>query len=105
MHLVWPEMFSFGLYIIWTVISLLHVPLVIIRVACTVPYLRSTIIWPVISLSHVSSGITPVACTSLYIRSNIIWYILPVLMEILWNVIGHIFVSNLYLPTRVSLTS
>ena len=44
MHLVWPDIFPFGLYTIQPVTDLLHVPLFIICVARTGPYLRSTII-------------------------------------------------------------
>ena len=48
MNLVRPEIWTFGLYAIWPVTVLLHVPSLIICVARTGPYLRSTIIRTVI---------------------------------------------------------
>ena len=103
MHLVQPDILPFGLYVIRPVTALLHVPLFIICVARTGPYLRSTIIGPVIALIfgqtfgrsafisfgpsqpfctiigpviallHVSLFIIPVARTGLYLRSTILW--------------------------------
>ena len=48
MHLVRPEIWTFGLYIIRPVTVLLHVPSFIICVAHTGTYIRSTIIGPFI---------------------------------------------------------
>ena len=144
MHFVWPEIWTFRIYVIWPVAVLLHVTLFIICVARTRTYLHSTIIrpvigpylhstiigpviallygqtfgrldfmsfglsqhcctiiGPVIALLRVSSGIIPVACTGLYVRSTIIWYLVHVPTVILWHMLGHIFVSQLYLSTRV----
>ena len=146
MYLVWPDIWTFGLYVIRPVAFLLHVPLFIICVVCTGPYLCSTAIGPVIgpylhstiigpviaflygqtfgrlafmsfglshtcctiigsvlALLHVSSGIIPVARTGLYVRSTIIWYLMTVPTLTLWHMLGHIFVSYLYLSTRVPL--
>ena len=103
MHLVWTDIWPFGICAIWPVTDLLYVPSVIIRVARTGTYLHSkiigpvvvllygqtfgfldfipfglsqtccTIIGPVIALLHVSLGIIPVAGTGIYLRSTIIW--------------------------------
>ena len=73
MHLVWPDISPFVIYFIRPVKALLYVPLVIICVARTGPYIRSTMIWPFIALLHMSLGLILVARTGLYLRSTIIW--------------------------------
>ena len=103
-HLVWPDIWPFGLYVIRLVTALLYVPLVIILVACTGPYLRSTIIWTFIALLHVYLGLISLARTGLYIRITIIWQLVPVTTATLWHVLGHILVSHSYLSTKVPLT-
>ena len=79
-------------------------PLVIMCVDRTGPYLHSTIIWPFIALLHVSLGLIAVARTGIYLCSTIVWYIFPVPLVTSWHVLGHIFVSCSYLSTRVPLT-
>ena len=103
MHLVWPDIWTFGPCVILPVTVLLHVPSFIICVSHTGTYLRititgpviallygqtfgrsnfmsvglsqpcCTIIGPVIALLHVSSVIIPVARNGLYLRSTILW--------------------------------
>ena len=103
MNLVQTDSWPFVPDDIWPVIVLLHVPLFIICVARTGPYLRSTIIGlviallygqtfdhsdfmpfglsqpccviigPVTALLHMSLGIIHVARTSIYLRSTKLW--------------------------------
>ena len=128
---------KFGLQALMTFgpsLPLLFVPSVIICVARTGPYLRSTIIGPILAflfgqifglsafmsfaLSHpcctiigsviallqVSLGIIPVASTGIYLHSTIIRQIVPVPTVTSWLMLGYIFVSHLYLSTWVPLT-
>ena len=103
MNLVLPDIWPFGPYVIRPITVFLHMPLFIICVARTGPYIRSTIIGPVIALLyghtfgrsafmsfglsqpcctiiglfiallHMYLGIIPVAHTGIYLRSTILW--------------------------------
>ena len=73
MHLVWPDIWTFGLYVVWPFAALLYVPLVIIRVARTGPYLHSPVIWTFVAFLNVSLGLISVARNGLYLRSTKIW--------------------------------
>ena len=63
--MVWPDIWTFGLYVFWPVIVLLHVSLFNICVARTGPYLRSTIIGPVIG-PYLHNGIIGPVIALLY---------------------------------------
>ena len=65
MHLVWPEIWPFGLYVIRPVTFLLHVTSSIICVACIGPYIRSKTIGPVIG-PYIHSTIIGLVIALLY---------------------------------------
>ena len=83
---IWPDIWTFGLYVIWPVIALLYNICDCHRLATRV--FRNY----------------PIASTGLYLYITIIWYIVPVLTVTSWHVLGHISVSRAYLSTRFPLT-